>query len=126
MKDRLTTLWKMGETKGVAHIFEEYMKVQGVRKIDGRRRDNSNTYMIDGKSTSWNRVECYYHKDSEEFAEEDLLIVLRKRAGSYLIIARKGVRAFEVDYGGIKHYDEKLLKDIMEDHKALFDALVAE
>lgn len=125
MKDRLTTLWKMGETKGVAHIFEEYMKVQGVRKLDGRRKDNSNTYMIDGKSTSWNRVECYYHKDSEEFAEEDLLIVLRKRAGSYLIIARKGVRAFEIDYSGIKHYDKKLLNEIMEDHKALFDALVA-
>lgn len=126
MKDRLTTLWKMGTTKGVAHIFEEYMKVQGVRKLDGRRKDNSNTYLADGKSTRWNRVECYYFKDIERFAEEDLLIVLRKQAGNYLIIARKGIRAFEVDYGGIKHYDEELLKEIMEDHKVLFDALVAE
>lgn len=126
MKGRLTTLWKMGETKSVAHIFEEYMNVQGARKLDRRRKDNSNTYLIDGKSTGWNRVECYYHKDSEVFAEEDLLIVLRKRAGSYLIIARKGVRAFEVDYDGIKHYDKKLLKEIMENHKPLFDALVAE
>lgn len=126
MKNRLTTLWKMGETKSVARIFEEYMKTKGVRRLDRRRKDNTNTYLIDGESTGWNRVQCYYHKDSEVYAEEDLEIVLRKRAGSYLIIARKGVRAFEVDWNGIKNYDETLLKEIMEDHKPLFDALVVE
>lgn len=126
MKNRLTTLWKMGETKSVAHIFEEYMKTKGVRKLDRRRKDNTNTYLIDGESAGWNRVQCYYHTDSEVYAEEDLEIVLRKRAGSYLIIARKGVRAFEVDRDGIKNYDEDLLREIMEDHKPLFDALVAE
>ncbi len=126
MKDRLITLWKLGETKSVAHIFEEYMKTIGVRKLDRRRKDNTNTYLIDGESTGWNRVQCYYHADSERYSEENLEIVLRKRAGSYLIIARKGVRAFEVDYDGIKHYDEKLLSEIMKEHKPLFDALVAE
>lgn len=40
-----------------------------------------------------------------------------------MIIERKGERAFEVDYSGIRHYDETLLNQIVEDHRALFDSL---
>jgi hypothetical protein len=81
--------------------------------------------MIDGKSTGWNRVQCYYHKDSHKYCEENLLLVLRKEAGDYFIIQRKEDRALEVDYSGLRHYDEKLLKEIMEEHKPLFDNLLS-
>ena len=125
MKDKLTEVWKLCETKQLAKIFEDYMKSIGVRKHDGKRKDNTNSYMIDGKSTSWNRVQCYYHKDNEKYASENLLIVLRKRSGDYLIIERRSKRAFEVDYHGVIGYDENLLKEIMEEHKPLFDTLTA-
>lgn len=123
MKEKLTNLWKTCETKQLAEIFETYMKSIGVRKWDGRRKDNRNTYLADGKSTGWNRFTCYYHKDSPSYGDEDLLIVLRKRAGDYLIIGKRGDRAFEVDYSGIKHYDENLLNEILQEHKGLFDTL---
>lgn len=121
--EKLINIWKFCETKQLAKIFEEYMKSIGVREYDPRRKDNDNTYMIDGKSTNWNRVQCYYHKDSHKYCEENLLLVLRKRAGGYFIIQRKENRAFEVDYSGIRHYDEVLLNEIIEEHKPLFDTL---
>jgi len=83
--------------------------------------DFSRGRFTDGKSTNWNRVQCYYHKDSQKYGEEDLLIALRKRAGNYLIIGRQSNRAFEIDYSGIKHYDEVLLNEIIKEHKPLFE-----
>lgn len=123
MQGKLEKIWKSCETKQLAKIFEDYMESIGVRKYSNRRKDNTNTYMIDGKSTNWNRVQCYYHKDSAKYCEENLLLVLRKRSGDYFIIGRKEERAFEVDYSGIRHYKEKLLNEILEEHKPLFDAL---
>lgn len=124
LKEKLTKIWRLCETKQLSEIFEEYMKSIGIRKHDGRRKNNNNTYMIDGHCTGWNRVQCYYHKDSFKYSEENLLIVLRKRAGNYFIIERKGIRAFEVDYSGIRHYEENLLNEIMKEHKPLFDSLM--
>jgi len=121
MIEKLIKLWKTYETKQLANVFEQYMKSIGVKKYDSRRKDNSNTYLIDGKSTNWNRVQCYYHKDSQKYGEEDLLIALRKRAGNYLIIGRPSNRAFEIDYSGIKHYDKVLLNEIIKEHKPLFE-----
>ncbi|EJT5919105.1 zinc ribbon domain-containing protein [Clostridium perfringens] len=121
MKDKLLKIWQLSNTKQFAGIFEEYMKELGVRKYDGRRKDNSNSYLIDAKSTGWNRVQCFYHKDSTEYGEENLLVVLRKEAGNYFIIQRKGERAFESDYSGIRHYDEELMKEILGEHRILFD-----
>lgn len=121
MIEKLIKLWKTYETKQLANVFEQYMKSIGVKKYDSRRKDNSNTYLIDGKSTNWNRVQCYYHKNSQKYGEEDLLIALRKRAGNYLIIGRQSNRAFEIDYSGIKHYDEALLNEIIKEHKPLFE-----
>lgn len=123
MQERLTHIWETCETKQLAKIFEKYMESIGVRKYDGRRKYDTNTYLIDGKCTSWNRVECYYIKDSEKFSEENLMVVLRKKAGDYFIVGKKGERAFEVDYSGIRHYDEKLLNEIVTEHKQLFDEL---
>ena len=123
MKDQLIKLWKTCDTRQLAKIFEKYMKSIGVKKYDGRRKDNNDTYLVDGVSTSWNRVQCYYHKGPTKFGNENLLIVLRKRAGDYFIIERKSKRAFEVDYHGVIEYDEKLLNEIISDHKPLFDTL---
>lgn len=125
MEEKLTEFWKKCGTRLLAVMFEDYMIGLGIKKHDARRKDNTNTYMIDGNSTGWNRVQCYYHKDSEKYCEENLLLVLRKEAGDYFIIQRKEDRAFEVDYSGVRHYDEKLLKEIMEEHKPLFDAMLS-
>ena len=59
MIEKLIKLWKTYETKQLANVFEQYMKSIGVKKYDSRRKDNSNTYLIDGKSTNWDRVQCY-------------------------------------------------------------------
>jgi hypothetical protein len=121
---KLTKVWQKCQTSDLAIIFEGYMQSIKARKVDRRRNDNKHTYTIDGKSTGWNRVQCYYHTDSTKYCEENLLLVLRKKAGDYFIIQRKEERAFEVDYSGVRHYNEKLLKEIMNEHKPLFDTLI--
>lgn len=123
MQEKLVKLWHNCETKQLASVFENYMKQIGTNKYDSRRKDNSNTFLIDGKNTNWNRVECFYYVGLNNYGEENLLIVLRKKAGNYFIIGRKGERAFEVDHSGIRNYDETLLNAIMDEHKALFDEL---
>lgn len=123
MQEKLTGFWKVCETRQLSKIFTEYMKGLGVNKWDSRSDDNRNTYLVDAKSTEWNRAQCYYYKDSERYMEENLGIVLRKESGNYLIITKEGERAFEVDYSGIRNLDEKLLNEIVEEHKSLFDKL---
>ena len=123
MIEKLTKVWKQLGTKQFANVFKAYMITLGVKEHDSRRKVNLNTYMIDGKSTNWNRVQCYYHKDSEKYCEENLLLVLRKEAGNYFIVQRRDERAFEIDYSGLRHFDEKLLKEIYSEHKMLFDKL---
>ena len=125
MKDALFKLLDQCETKQLAYIFQTYMKSIGVKKRDNRRKNNVNTYSIHGDCERWNRVECYYHKDSSEYSKVDLDITLRKRAGYYLIIGRKDKRAFERSYDSIVYYDEKLLNEIVKDHKPLFDMLAS-
>lgn len=123
MKDILFKLLDQCETKQLAYIFQTYMESIGVKKRDNRRKDNTNTYSIHGDCTNWNRVECYYHKDSSEYSKVDLDITLRKRSGYYLMVCRKTKVAFERSYDSIVHYDEKLLDEIVKDHKPLFDML---
>jgi hypothetical protein len=124
MKDKLFKILDVCETKQLAKIFKSYMRGIGVKKLDKRRKDNSNTYSTHGDCTNWNRVECYYHTSSREYGMEDLDITLRKRAGYYLIIGKKGQRAFERSYDSIVHYDEELLNEIIKEHKPLFDELI--
>jgi hypothetical protein len=124
MRDKLFKVLDFYETKQLAEVFKSYMESIEIKKLDRRRKDNSNAYTIHGDCTNWNRVECYYHKDSRDYGMEDLDITLRKRAGYYLIIGRKGERAFERSYDSIVHYDEQLLNEIIKDHKQLFDKLI--
>ena len=123
MQEKLTELWKTCETKQLAKIFKEYMEGMGLKKWDGRKKDNLDTYYVDGKDTNWNRVTCYCYRDTASYANHNLEIVLRKRGGSYLIVGKQGVRAFEVDYRGVLHYEIKLLEEILEEHRPLFDEL---
>jgi hypothetical protein len=123
-KDEIFKILDSYDTKELAEVFENYMKRIGIRKLDRRRKDKTNTYSIHGDCTSWNRAECYYHKDSLEYSKEDLDITMRKRAGYYLIIGRKGNRAFERSYNKIVRYDEKLFNEIIQDHKILFEMLL--
>jgi len=125
MKEKLFKILDVYDTKQLAEVFKRYMESIEINKLDRRRKDNSNTYNIHGDCTNWNRVECYYHKDSRDYGMEDLDITLRKRAGYYFIIGRKGQRAFERSYNYIVHYDEKLLNEIIKDHKSLFDELIS-
>lgn len=86
MKDKLINVLKKCETKQLANIFKNYMESKGVKKLDRRRKDNSVSYLIDGENTSWNRVECYCNNGSEEYGEEDLLILFdscKKRGKSF-------------------------------------------
>ncbi len=123
IKSELTRYYKELETKQLADIFIRYMQELGIRKCDMRRNDNFNTYWVDGKSVNWNRTMCHYYKETEVFANDDIGIILRKRAGHYLIIQRKGKRAFEIDYRGIISYDDDLLKKIIKNHGRLFEML---
>lgn len=123
MQEKFTELWKRCKTKQLAKVFKEYMLNLGVVKWDYRKKVSPNTFYAESTCGNWNRATCTYLKDSTKFFEHDLEIVLRKEAGNYLIISRRGKRAFEVDHGGIKHYEAKLLDEIMSDHKPLFDKL---
>lgn len=123
VKNELTRYYEELETKQLADIFIKYMQELGIKKHDGRRKDNFNTYWVDGKSEKWDRTMCHYYKDTQVFAEDDIGIILREKAGHYLIIQRKKQRAFEIDYRGIVTYDEELLKEIIKDHGRLFEML---
>lgn len=122
MKDKLVQVLKNCETKALGELFKIYMESKSIRKCDRRRKDNSVSYLVDGESTGWNRVSCYYRNGSEKYGDEDLAITLRKRSGFYLIVERKSVRAFEYDYE-LRSYDDNLLNEIYKDHKELFDSL---
>ncbi|NFF21824.1 zinc ribbon domain-containing protein [Clostridium botulinum] len=124
-KDEVYKILDAYDTKELARVFVEYMISIGVKKLDRRKKDKRNIYSVHGDCNNWNRVECYYHKDSTEYCSEDLDITLRKRAGYYLIIGRKGERAFERSYDSIVHYNEKLFNEIVQDHKKFFQMILS-
>lgn len=123
MVEKLTQVWRRCQTKQLAMLFENYMQSIGARKYDARRKDNSNSYLIDASSTGWNRVQCYYHKSEWKYGREDLALVLRKKAGDYFIVQRRENRAFEVDFSGLRHHNDVLIQQVIEEHRPLFDAL---
>ncbi|HBJ2623429.1 TPA: zinc ribbon domain-containing protein [Clostridium botulinum] len=129
MEENFIKLLDALETKSLAYIFKGIMESQGVRKYDGRRKDNTNTYYADGRCDNWNRVFCIYYKDSTEPGEEDLEITLRKKSGYYLIVERENKRAIEVTWSiktngiEVSSYDKELLNEILKDHKNLFNVM---
>lgn len=120
------------DTGDMKNIFEKYMvETLGVRKIDMRRKDKSNTYLVDGKSTNWNRVECFYYKDCDayrQYGKFEFCIAFRKRNGSYLLIQTGSPscsinRIIEISYGGIIKFDETQFQTFLAKHEHLFEIM---
>lgn len=115
-------------TRDLALLFERCMQEIGATKLDRRRSNTSNTYQIDGDSTGWNRVECYYYKNSgdyKRYGKFAFCITFRKRAGDYLLIevgSENGEikRPYEISFGKIIHYDNGLLTELIKEHPKLF------
>ena len=123
MKDKLIKLISVLETKQLAAIFKTCMEEKSIRKFDGRKKENDNTYFTYGKDEGWDRVYCIYYND-KDFNELD--IVFRKRAGLYLIIKHGTKIVFEHSFSGTAFYtyfDEILFKKVYEKHKIFFDRL---
>ena len=134
IEDILENCYKTKDTRDLASLFERYMSEIGARKLDHRRKDTSNTYSIDGDSTNWNRVQCYYYRsngDWQEYGKFEFCIVMRKRQGSYLLIEVGSPngdieRPYEISYGDVIHYNEELLTKLVEQHPKLFEMLSKE
>ena len=128
IEDILKQYYRNHDTRDLALLFENYMEEIGARKLDRRRKDTSNTYQIDGDSTDWNRVECYYYRNSGDYQRYggfEFCITLRKRAGDYLLIEVGGVneeikRPYEISCGEIVNYDKELLTELIKNHPKLF------
>ena len=124
----LENYYRTKDTKDLALLFERYMKEIGAGKLDRRRRDTSNTYQIDGNSTNWNRVSCYYYRNSGEhkqYGKFEFSIVFRKRAGSYLVFevgSPEGdiARPCEISFGKVIHYNRELMAGLVKKHQELF------
>ena len=122
IEEILERFYKTQDTRDLANLFESYMKEIGARKLDRRRKDTSNTYTIDGDSTGWNRVECYYYRNSgdwRKYGKFEFCITLRKRSGNYLLINVGNEnceikRVFEISFGKIIHYDKELMTELIK------------
>lgn len=122
-------------THDLADIFKHYMQelhAKPVKPYEKHTKNTDNTYLIDGKSTDWNRVECYYYrhdKDCEKYGNFEFDITMRKEYGKYLLIQlgmpqsknNRIDQILEISYNEIKHLNEKKLKKFIEkDHPKLF------
>lgn len=128
IEEILEKYYRSKDTKDLAALFERYMEEIGAKKLDRRRNDTSNTYRIDGDSTNWNRVECYYYRNSgdcQKYGRFEFCITLRKRVGDYLLIEVGNPncdiqRPYEISYGKVIRYDEELMKELIKKHSKLF------
>ncbi len=128
IEEILEKYYRTKDTKDLAALFERYMAEIGARKLDRRRKDTSNTYQIDGNSTNWNRVSCYYYRNSgdhQQYGKYELCIVFRKRAGDYLLIETGNPncdieRPYEISCGKIIHYNKELMIELAKQHPKLF------
>lgn len=128
IEEILENYYKTKDTKDLALLFERYMAEIGAKKIDRRRKDTSNTYQIDGNSTNWNRVSCYYYRNSgdhQQYRKYEFCVVFRKRGGDYLLIEMGNpdsdiARPYEISCGKVIHYNKELLTDLIKQHPKLF------
>lgn len=129
LKTILTKYYETYDTKDLATLFQKYMVSIGANKLDRRRKDTSNTYMVDGEYSHWNKVECYYYRNSgdyKRYGDFEFSLVLRKRNGSYFLIelghreSNSIERAFEVSRGDIICASSNLMYEIVQSHRPLF------
>lgn len=134
IEEILKQYYETYDTKDLALLFENYMREIGAKRLDRRRKDTSNTYQIDGDSTNWNRVECYYYKNSGDwqiYGKFDFCITMRKRSGSYLLIEVGSPsgdikRPYEISYGKVISYDKELMEVLIKRHPKLFAMMCGE
>lgn len=120
LEQKLIKVYNEWTTRKLGKVFEEYAKSIGLRKWDGRRNDNSNTYFAEGKDEGWDRVICQVHDPID--SSKQVQIVLRKY--TYFLIQRGNKRIFEYDYKkGTVDYDEEQLNKVINTHENLFDML---
>ena len=128
IEEILENYYRTKDTCDLAFLFEYYMAEIGAKKLDRRRKDTSNTYRIDGDSTNWNRVECYYYRNSGDYQKYGMFefcITLRKRAGSYLLIETGNpncdiARPYEISHGEVIHYDKEMMEELIKKHPKVF------
>lgn len=131
IEEILENYYRTKDTRDLANLFKRYMHEIGARKLDRRRKDTSNTYQIDGSSTNWNRVQCYFYRASEDhkcYGKFEFSIVFRKRAGDYLLIevgSSSGdiERPYEISCGKLIHYNKELLAELVKLHQKLFEMM---
>lgn len=128
IEEILENYYMTKDTCDLAFLFEDYMAEIGAKKLDRRRKDTSNTYWIEVDSTNWNRVECYYYRNSgdyQKYGKFEFCITLRKRSGSYLLIETGNPncdieRPYEISHGEVIHYDKELMEEFIKKHPKLF------
>lgn len=127
----LSDYYKKHDTRDLVLLFERYMKEIGAVKLDLRKKNNANTYRIDGNSTNWNRVECCYYRnngDHRKYGMFEFCITFRKRSGDYFLIETGNNRCdierpFEISCGEIIHYNGELMKELIKKHPKLFSLM---
>lgn len=127
----LQNFYEKMETIDLALLFDQYMHEIGAKRLDRRRKDTSNTYVIDGDSANWNRVDCTYYKNSGDYIQYGkfaFCITFRERRGDYLLIevgspSGEIKRLYEISYGQIVHYDKELLDELVKQHHRLFEMM---
>lgn len=103
--------------------FTAYCELKGIRRVDMRRKDNAYTYHIESKAYYGAKCECMIYKDTAEWGNTRLYIVMRKKNGiPYLIIGRNnGERYAEVGIDTVWEFDESNLKTLITEFPQLFD-----
>ena len=123
--DRFRTLLDELEVDELEYVFSSYCQnTLGLRRLDRRRKDNRNTYYASSKGYNGNKTECgIFHGRTQNFLDESLYIVLRKRSGRYIVIGKNNAeRYLEIDTE-VRHYDPEKLHALMREHSALFRKL---
>lgn len=107
-------------------IFSSYCKnVLQLPHYDRRKKDRNNRHSWYTFSQSYhgNKIECGIYGDNPKFLGEILYIVLRKRAGHYIIIGENNCKRFVEWDGEVRHYDPDSLRKMIAEHPVLFERL---
>lgn len=115
------------EPEDLILTFLSYCRKEGIRKYDGRRNDNSNTYWVGDGCYRGNKCELaiYNANPRPEWGDSKLYLVMRKRNGiPYFIIAtHNGDRIVEIGLDTVWCFDGDRLRTFIRDYKPLFDSL---
>lgn len=114
------------EVTELGMIFSNYCK--NILKLpyhDRRKKDcnNRHSWYVSSRSYNGNKIECGIYGDNPTFLGETLYIVLRKRAGYYIIIGENNANRFAEWDGEVRHYDPDGLRKMIAEHPILFKRL---